>query len=86
MKTGVFVSDYNTKYWYQEGILHRDDGPAIEYPDGEKAWYQHGQRHRVDGPAIEYASGSQSWYYHGKKIYCDSLQEFEKIIKLKAFW
>lgn len=24
--------------------LHRDDGPAVTYPDGTEAWWQHGRQ------------------------------------------
>ena len=27
------------KRWTLNGTLHREDGPAVEYPDGRKAWY-----------------------------------------------
>lgn len=27
-------------------LLHREDGPAIEYPDGCKEWFINGKRHR----------------------------------------
>ena len=28
------------KSWLSpKGVLHREDGPAIEYPDGLKHWY-----------------------------------------------
>ena len=31
-------------YWRDnKGRLHRRDGPAIEYGDGDVAWYLHGQ-------------------------------------------
>ena len=30
------------KDWAQDGNLHRVDGPAIEYANGDKSWYQHG--------------------------------------------
>ena len=26
--------------WYQNGKLHRDNGPAIVRPDGREEWYQ----------------------------------------------
>lgn len=35
------------------GLLHRENGPAVEYPDGSKEWFLNHQRHRNDGPAIE---------------------------------
>jgi hypothetical protein len=32
---------------------HREDGPALVYPNGYKAWFINGRLHRVDGPAVE---------------------------------
>jgi len=75
-----------TKHWYQHGKLHRVDGPAIECPDGTKWWYQHGNCHRDDGPAIEWANGSKKWWFDGREINTSSQEEFERIMKLKAFW
>jgi len=45
-------------------ILHREDGPAIEFADGSKYWYMNGKCHREDGPAIEFADGSKHWYFN----------------------
>ena len=28
-----------TKYWYQDGKLHRTDGPAVEGANGIKEWH-----------------------------------------------
>ena len=50
-----------TMHKNESGELHREDGPAIEYPDGTKHWYLNGKLHREDGPAIEYADGSKKW-------------------------
>jgi hypothetical protein len=47
-------------------VLHREDGPAIEWLDGKKEWWYYGNLHRDDGPAIEYANGYKSWYKHGE--------------------
>ena len=55
-----------SNYWYLNGKLHREDGPAVEYPSGFKAWYLDGNRHREDGPAIEYSDGDNYWYLNGK--------------------
>ena len=30
------------KVWYLNGKLHREDGPAVEYPNGSKMWYLNG--------------------------------------------
>jgi hypothetical protein len=70
--------------WCLNGQLHREDGPAVEWADGSKIWCQHGKFHRLDGPAID--CFFKEWFYQDRKIDCSSQQEFDKIIKLKAFW
>ena len=54
------------KYWYLNGEIHREDGPAVERADGDKCWYLKGKLHREDGPAIEWADGDKAWYLKGK--------------------
>jgi len=44
---------------------HREDGPAIEWANGDKSWYLNGKIHREDGPAIERANGNKIWYLNG---------------------
>jgi hypothetical protein len=71
----------NTKAWYQNGELHRTDGPAIERASGSKSWYQNDKLHRTDGPAFEYTDGSKAWYLNDKE-----LSEFDwkrEVAKLK---
>ena len=75
-----------TKRWYLDNKLHRTDGPAVEYTDGDKHWYLYGKCHRTDGPAIEHADGYKRWYLDGLQIDCKSQEEFERLLKLKAFW
>ena len=68
MKYYVSVTDSET-YWYKEAdmkILHRENGPAVEYNNGYKAWYIDGKRHHTDGPAVEYSSGAKEWWLNGK--------------------
>lgn len=49
------------------GEYHREDGPAIEYFDGNNFWYYYGKLHREDGPAIEDPQECvYYWYYHDK--------------------
>ena len=76
---------FDKVYRDERGFLHREDGPAIEFVNGDKFWYFNGRFHREEGPAIEYADGYKSWYYHGQKIDCQSQEEFERIIKLLIF-
>ena len=65
----------------ESGQLHRLDGPAVEYKDGDKVWYINGLRHREDGPAIEWSDGRKYWYLNDIKY---SEEEFhQELIKLK---
>lgn len=61
-----------TTYWHHNGVLHREDGPAVEYENGDKFWYFNGRGHRLDGPAIEFEDGQQSYYVYGVR-YMDEL-------------
>jgi len=47
---------------------------------------KHGLRHRLDGPAVENDYGYKAWYVDGRYIDCKTQEEFEKLLKLKAFW
>jgi hypothetical protein len=55
-----------TKYWYLNGDLHREGGPAYENADGTKFWYLNGKYHREDGPALEYPDGTKHWFLNGE--------------------
>jgi hypothetical protein len=35
-----------TTWWTYKYSLHRDNGPAVIYFDGEKLWYNHGLMYR----------------------------------------
>jgi hypothetical protein len=72
-KRGVYTS--GDKCWYLNGLLHREDGPAIEYGNGDKYWYLNGKLHREDGPAIEWADGDKYWWLNGK---CLTEEEFNE--------
>ena len=57
----VKVYDNITQWFNLNGKRHREDGPAIEWANGDKSWWINGQRHREDGPAIEWANGDKEW-------------------------
>jgi hypothetical protein len=61
------INKSGTKIWRKkDDLLHRLDGPAIEYSSGAKEWWQNGKFHRLDGPAVEYPSGTKEWFQDGK--------------------
>ena len=39
-----------SRWWYINGELHREDGPAVEKADGGREWWVNGTFHREDGP------------------------------------
>jgi hypothetical protein len=69
------MSRKDDKFYYKDGttssrldeskVLHRVDGPAVEYADGTKYWFVDGKRHRIGGPAREYPGGAKYWYVDG---------------------
>jgi hypothetical protein len=49
-------------------IVHREDGPAIEWKDGSTEWCYYGKLHREDGPALFDAEDScEEWWLNGER-------------------
>jgi hypothetical protein len=69
------------EYHNENGEYHREDGPAIERPNGHKVWYINGKCHREDGPARIFSNGDE-WYYLNDKRYSKEDYEVE-VAKLK---
>jgi hypothetical protein len=61
----VKVDDNGNTEWYLNGVLHRADGPAVEWSTGANTWYLNGKKHRADGPAVEFSNGAKTWYLNG---------------------
>ena len=75
------VDEYgNICYYNEQGQYHREDGPAVEWSDGDKSWYINGERHREDGPAIEWSDGDKEWWLNDIEY---SEQEFNDYILRK---
>jgi hypothetical protein len=46
---GSYIDYHDTQRWYNDiGELHRDDGPAVVYPDGGAYWYLYGGIHSLN--------------------------------------
>ena len=56
------VMGNGNKYWYKDGKLHREDGPAVIFKNGDQQWYKEGRLHREDGPAV----GPNYYLIHGR--------------------
>lgn len=57
-----------TSYTYQ-GQLHRLDGPALIFEDGDAAWFLYDKLHRIDGPAVNLKNSKE--YYLNDLKYSD---------------
>lgn len=67
------------KKYTLNGKLHRIDGPAMEWSDGDNFWYLNGQLHRTDGPAWKFTDPNEKhseefFYYKGTSY--PSIQEW----------
>jgi len=60
--------DGNYKSWYKEGKLHREDGHALQYPNGRKIWFKNGKKHCEIGPAVEDRNGNKEYWINDKQI------------------
>lgn len=57
----AMILESGEKKWYYEGLLHRENKPAINIPGYSNEYYYMGKRHRIDGAAIEDLDGEEYW-------------------------
>jgi len=63
------IDEFGNKCWYNDdSVLHRLDGPAVEWRNGNETWLVNGGIHRIDGPAIEWADGTLEWWINDCEI------------------
>ena len=62
----IYPNPNGRKEYYSNDLLHREDGPAIEYNDGSKEYWINGIQHREDGPAVEHETGTKEYWIVGK--------------------
>jgi hypothetical protein len=74
MKNGIAIDELGNRRYYLHGQLHRINGPAVEYIDGDKFWFIKGLYHREDGPACIRVSGYIEWALNGRR--CESLNDW----------
>jgi hypothetical protein len=66
VSTSIKKDYHSYVHWVNEqGIVHREDGPARIWVDGNKEWIINGKRHRLNGPAYEYSNGLENWWVNG---------------------
>jgi hypothetical protein len=80
MKNGLVKERANenqkwNKKWYVNNVLHRTDGPAAEYRNGDRYWYFNGELHRSNGPAVECKNGHKEWWLGGQECFEEAYNE-----------
>ena len=76
-QNGIYEVENAGTFYYVNGKLHREDGPAEEYISGDKRWYINNKLHRLDGHAIEWSDdGDVEYWIEGKRY--STKEEFEK--------
>lgn len=79
----ISIKKINNEHYYENKLLHREDGPAIVEVSGHKQWYKNGKLHREDGPAIEYVDGHKEYAINGNKV-SEEMFFLEKELKEKS--
>ena len=67
MPTTKTYSNGVVVYKTDNDILHRTDGPAMKWPNGDYYWYKDGKLHRTDGPAWQVGAMAK-WYFDGVEV------------------
>lgn len=69
----MVVDQFGRKKWFDDaGEFHREDGPAVIFPDGGFIYAIHGKYHRLDGPAMVHSAMDKGgpmtkrWYVDGE--------------------
>jgi hypothetical protein len=86
----TYIDSKGNKHYFSDNydsfirmpIYHREDGPAVEFTNGDKYWYINGKLHREDGPAMEFNDGRKGWYIKGESY---TEEQYYRII-LKYKW
>jgi len=80
---GIYCTDY----------INDDGTKRRVWKSGAESYFDNkGEYHRIDGPATTFSyfihnkMGTPKWYIHGNRMDCKSQEEFERLLKLKAFW
>lgn len=65
--TGCVTDKEGTKTWYVNGLIHRENGPAVIMTSGSQYWIQNGEYHRENEPAVIMANGQKEWWHLGER-------------------
>lgn len=88
LPTGIKI-EYEGDYIYNYISYYMDD-KLFKVKDRDGIYFfEDDMLHRLDGPAVILFGGlfpyKEKWFYKNKRIDCNSLEEFQRKIKLLAF-
>ena len=82
--TGIVENTFGSRFWFLNGVLHREDGPAHINFNNTNHWYFGGKTHRIDGPAVEWFNGEKEWWVDGNQITEEQCKLLYDLMKLKG--
>lgn len=62
-----YFDDIKTKITLKNGVLHNDNGPAVEIGDDFQLWFINGMLHRLNGPAVSKPDHIKEYWMYGKR-------------------
>jgi hypothetical protein len=80
--TGIVKWNNGSVSYFENGNLHRLDGPAVTNTQGYKSWHFKGKRHNLNCPARIYSDGYAEYWIYGKpttKVAVDFLRDICKL-------
>ena len=66
MKAVTIGKVYSSVYKLKDGLVHCDNGPAVESATGDVEYFTNGKRNRADGPAFVTSYGHIEYWVDGK--------------------
>lgn len=64
----IRTDELGNSFYTADGLLHREDGPAVVLGDGTEEWYCEGALHREDDlPASVSSTGEKEWRRYGSQ-------------------
>ena len=66
---------YHGVFYWVDGKLHRTNGPAIAWSNGEQSYWINDKLHRLDGPAVTWDNGEEFYFVDNKEV---SKEDFYK--------
>ena len=74
-RNGIYEVENWGIFYFVNGKIHREDGPASVIINGNKFWFVNDKWHRLDGPAVERNNGDVEYWIEDKQY--DTKEEFE---------